>query len=151
MVALNSRGETIHRLIESFLLDDRKDLVSFKVVEDLYCIVFEIQPKNKMACGLELTVGLNGDEHLTILIGDKIVYEEYEGITLPEDNVFIGSLLLAVSEGNVEEVYMKKGSQIVAYKAFVHIDGELDIIIGDKMPLEPNNMLEIKTVNYQPW
>ncbi len=151
MVALNSRGEIIHSLIKSFLLDDRKDLVSLNVVEDPYCIVFEIQPLNIKACGLEITVGLSGDEYLTILIGDKILYEEYDGMIFPEDNVFISSLLLAISVGDVEEVYIKNGNKIVAYKAFVHIDGELDIIIKGNMPLDPNNKLEIKTVNYQPW
>lgn len=151
MVVLNSRGVIIHRLITSFLLDARKDLVLLNVVEDPYCIVFEIQPLNIKACGLELTVGLSGDEHLTILIGDKIVYEEYEGMILPEDNVFIGSLLLAISVGDVEEIYMKVGNKIVAYKAFVHINGELDIIIEENIPLDPNHILEIKTVNYQPW
>ena len=151
MVIIQNRAVVIQNLIADFIENGFSDLVSFEVIEDAYCIVLKIEPRNKKSCELEVTVGLCGAEHLTIVIGDKIVYEEYEGMELPEDSVFIVSLLTAVSKGRVQEKHIIRGGKFIDFGASVFIHNGLDIVISCEKNIENDTGIEVLIVDYHSW
>ena len=150
MVRLAFRGQKIQDIIESFIRSYQESPVSFSVLEDSYCLTFTVRPLNKQACGIEITVGLTGDEHLTILIGEGIVYEEYEGMVIPDDKVFITSLLSSVSKGDVQEKFIKVRGRTVVCEAWVKVDGRNDLIIK-KNSFFCDCAKKATVINYQPW
>ena len=70
-------------------------------------------------------------------------------MTIPEDSVFIRLLLLAVSQGKVEETYTRTAKDKVHYKASVVIGSGFDMLNNDDLKVD--NIVSMEVVNYQPW
>ncbi|MDO6708998.1 hypothetical protein [Photobacterium sp. 1_MG-2023] len=114
-------------------------------------INFDYFPVDRDKCRLSVTIDKNPPYLLTVNIGRKIFYEEYEGQALPDAN-YLDELIKIVMGGRVLEKETFFWGRCVIYSGSVIINGYDDILVVKKlMPYFLVSSGNEKIYSYKSW
>lgn len=122
---------TINVIIDQFLnskLGKKSQLIKNN---DSRFLEYYFDPKNSGECAINLTVDKVEPYFVTIGIGEKILYEEYEGMDFPSE-LYIKDILESVALGKIEEIFTLQLGKAVEYNGLVKLKSHSDIEVHYK-------------------
>lgn len=148
---IENRFKQIMHVIDLFNSDLSEDLVELEIEDSKHYVNFNYFPISETMCPLSITIDKVAPNFLTVEIGKKIVYEECEGLRLP-DATYLKELINSVAGGKVLEKETFFFGRCVKYIGSVELDGYADIFIEKKsLPKLLMPDVEEKKYFYEPW
>ncbi|TQV70791.1 hypothetical protein FKG94_20925 [Exilibacterium tricleocarpae] len=148
---LHHRFRELLNVVEAFNASLDENLVICEIEDNPIFINFDYKPISQSGCNLNITIDKCVPCFLTINIGKKIFYEEYEGQRLPNAD-YLNELMNSVSQGCVTEEETFSLGKCILHKGHVKLDSYEDIqverksIFGCMMPSRSK-----KSYEYKPW
>ncbi|MDQ7048249.1 MAG: hypothetical protein Q9M92_01405 [Enterobacterales bacterium] len=136
--------------MENFICKLANMDVQYFIEESVYFSSYSFLPLNKEECSIIVTIEKNEPYFLTIEIGQKFRYEEYEGLKLPPVK-YLNALLDSVFCGKVKEKRCIMLGLDVGYSIKIKLTGFDDINYKHKSIFLLNVISNEVIYQYSPW